>query len=371
MTDWIGKERDKTRKKAAGKLGEIFICEDAEVPDAIIVEQASSFLTARYVASLFREDESIVDLTAGLGVNVVAFSKRSSKVVAIEREIHRAEALRHNLDIASIGNVEVVCADCLDWLRKTRAFGIANFFADPSRRDSTSRFVTLKDCSPDTVEIVSTLSGMPQKSRLLVKASPLLDFSAAIREVRGIAGFRIIEVKREVKELLIEILPYQRDTESTPYISCVILSESEPPKTIDFLWTDQSKNRLLSYLPGREFIVPGTYILEPSPSVMKSGMFGALLEKFRELTQLSRDTHLFFSTEVPEGFPGRIFRVKALPRSSELKKLKGESWSVISRNHPAKAPEIEERYRLRQSDSDFLIAFRVGKEKTIVMAEKV
>ena len=104
---------------------------------------------------------------------------------------------------------------------------------------------------------------------------------------------------------------------------------------------------------------------------MKAGVFGSIAKSYPNLLKLDVNTHLFYSDELVEHFPGRIFRVKGTLGRGELKKMKGGNFNVISRNHPAKAPELEKRYRLRSSECNFLIACTVRGTKTILESEKV
>ena len=338
------------------------------IPDSIVVQQASSLATATFIANLVGPADRVADLTAGLGINTICFARRCREVTAVEKDSCRAEALRVNISNLGINNVEVESEDCIRWLASSaKAIDVA--FADPSRRTAGgARKFLLQDYQPDINEIIPLLPSSCR--RFLVKVSPLLDLTACMAYVPTIAGFYVVEYKREVKELILDIRPGE-DIPENPFITCVRLSDNQPPELWDFTVADLNSRNLPEYVKNKDAIEEGIYLYEPSPSLMKAATVNALASHFPTLRKLSANTHLFVRREIYDSFPGRKFRIEGFVASSDLKKLKGSSFSVISRNHPAKAQEIESRFRLRASDTDFLIACTVGKEKAILKCNKI
>lgn len=366
--------KDIVREKAAEKFAAVFSDPHSICPDSLVVEQASSLPTAVLTASLVAPGSIVADLTAGLGVNTFCFASKCSKVYAIEVDEERAQALSTNLKIAGIDNVEVICDDCLSWLESTDAkLNLA--YVDPMRRAvSGKKLVRIDDCRPEVSRIIPLLKN--KANRLLIKASPLLDLTEASRQLPGVAGFYILEFKREVKELLIEldlsdnasddkIVGYSSSS-CLPFIKCVILNGDGQNEC----WEVSDADFPIYYLRGKEEIAKGGFIYEPSPAIMKAGKFGFVKSLDSDLKKLDINTHLFYSDRVLPHFPGRIFRVEGFLNSSQLKKMKGGRYNVISRNHPAKAPELESRYKFRPSGEAYIIAATIGKEKVIIEAVK-
>lgn len=369
MSGLLERELELERRKAAGKLGDVFLIRETVVPDGVVVEQASSFITAGYAASLVKKGSVMADLTAGLGVNTFGFSQVASKVYAVELDLGRADALRHNIEVVGVDNVEVICGDGVRWLRECPGH-LDTVFVDPSRRDASGRTFLLEDCSPNVLELVDCLHNV---GCLIVKVSPLLDISAAVRLMPQIARIHIVEVAREVKELLLEIDPRRDGTDrESVSVDCVRLNGVSPPEIISFQYPDMDTNSRIPYLSGKVDIETGGFVYEPSPAIMKAGMFGGLASRFPGIKKFGSNTHLFFSNEYFPGFPGRVFKVEDLMGSTDLKKVRGKAFNVISRNHPAKAPEIENRYRLRPSPvGNFIVACTVGKQKAVIRASLV
>lgn len=360
----------KLENKAKEKFGKQFEGSEIAVSDFSIVEQASSSATAKFTSSLVPKSSVVADLTAGLGVNTIYFSNVASRVYAIEKDAKRANSLIKNLDSLGINNVKVVNEDCSEWLTKFNVEDVDVIFLDPARRnDQRGKLVKLEDCSPNIIELYSVVKEKCKK--LLVKCSPLLDIKEACRVFPDIKHIYILEYKREVRELLLEIDILKDSTSNDFALSCVRLKEDGIENIATFSASDFINDTYAAYLKNKAEIETGGFIYEPSPAFMKAACWNWIHNEYGGIYKLSANTHLFFSNNFYPKFPGRIFEVKSLFQSKDLKKIKGEAFNVISRNHPAKADEIKERYKLKPSEDKFLIACTVGREKSIIQSFKL
>lgn len=374
MKDLFESEHIKLLTKANEKLPEIFSLEGVALPDSSVIEQASGHLAAAFTASLVKEGQSVADLTAGLGVNTYYFSLRASQVFAVEKNKTRYDCLVHNLKLGHRINVNCYNMECEEWLRVSN-FGFDIAYLDPSRRDFSQRYFLMKDYVPNIDLIINELlkrnkaESLSGCNKLFIKLSPLLDISSIFKDLPSVKGIYILEVKREVKELLVELELNELGNSFSPFIIPVILTDDKPPifRAIKFNIKD---NYPLQFVDSPSNVVSGGFIYEPSPSLMKSGLFNELGNHY-QLIKFSKDTHLFYSNILDLTFPGRIFKVKDIVGSKELKKLKGARYSVISRNHPAKANELENRFHLKPDETNFLIACSIRKHKAIFSTEKV
>ena len=346
----------------------MFSLSECRVPDNVVVEQASSELTADFVASLMPGVETVVDLTAGLGVNTYLFSLQSHKVYAIEIDLRRAGMLRHNLNVAGVDNVQVFNDDCIEWLAKNDLdFDVA--FVDPSRRVTPGkRSICIQDCEPSVEEIIKLLEGRCR--RLLVKASPLLDLTSAFKTFPLLGTIYIVESQREVKELILSIDLKKEERTFLKKVICVKLDNDNTPIQTEFDWDDRSLNSEIPYLSNIGEIKDDGYLYDPSPALMKSGMFGALCQSFKSLKKLSVNSHLFYSDSKISDFPGRIFKIDKFLKTGDLKQMKKEEINVISRNHPANAEEISKRYQFSGRTSRFLIMTSIGHTKIMILGIK-
>ena len=366
----IGHPESDVKRKAKEKFGTLIGNQDLVVPDSLVVQQASSYATAIFAASLIPEHAVVADLTAGLGVNTVCFSIVSKFVYAVERDPERARALKANLELLDIRNVSVDCIDCNEWLENFSA-SLDVVFVDPSRRSGEGKkLIRLSDCSPDLEEILPSLK--EKTSRVIVKCSPLLDLTAAVREFPYIKTIYIIEYKRDVREILLDInLDYKEREDTGTDVSCVVLNDNTTESVRNFSLTDRDLNNDIPFLQGKNDVQPESFIYEPSPSYMKAGFWGSLIKEFPSLKKFGVNTHLFYSKKMYSNFPGRAFKINGFYSSKDLKKMRGMNFNVISRNHPASANEIASRFKLTSSETEYLIACTAGKDKLILRASKI
>lgn len=369
MSDLRESLEREVRKKASSKFNSLFSNPKSVIPDLSVVEQASSDITAGFVASLVRPDSVVADLTAGLGINTIFFSSIAGKVYAVEKEKSRSEALLHNLEVLGIENVEVVNEDCIRWLTESIEREYNFVYIDPARRTASGRrHAAIEDYSPNIEEILKILQN--RKVRIIIKVSPLVDLHQTLKKFPFLSGFYLVEVNNEMKEILLDISFGATTTSGSPFVKCIIF-KGEVYTEYEFKMESGSSEPEGCILEDNEELKAGAYIFEPSPAIMKSGRFNELARQFKGLRKISRNTHLFYSESVCSNFPGKVFRIKEFLGSGALKKLKGERYNVISRNHPAKAEEIQKRFKLRPSEDDFLLAFSTSRSKHIVSAQRL
>ena len=224
-------------------------------------------------------------------------------------------------------------------------------YLDPARRDNNNRKVfLLEDLSPNIVEIQEKLGEISDE--ILIKLSPLIDLQHLVSSLDNISKIWIIAVKNEVKEVLIHIKKTDEETE----ISCINLQSSEP----EFNFTLNTEKNCKS-----EFSKPEKYIFIPNNSVLKSGAFNLVSEKFN-LKKLHQNTHIYTSEKLIEDFPGRIFEAEEL-NPKEIKK--GEKFNIITKNYPLKPEEIKKKYKIKDGGEDYLIFSQSSQNKHILKAK--
>lgn len=340
--------RRKCRAKIPGFLAEPRF----RFADALSAEQASHEYVARYHASLTGADVSVIDMTAGLGIDAMSVARAAASVTALELDPARAEALADNAQALGISNLQTICADSVDRLRQSSSRADI-IFIDPARRDAAGRRTYgLADCVPDVTALRPLL--LSRCRRLLVKASPLLDVTQTLRELPETAVLRVVSVAGECKEVLVEAAPEARE------LRLVAVDIDREGRVSEFEVTECGMQP--NYLPSPTELRPGMYLYEPSASVMKLAPWGALCARHTSLRKLAPSTHLFVSEEFIAGFPGRALRIESIPSRAELKSLKGERINVVTRNHPLAAPQLEKKLGVKPapSASRFIYGFRAG-----------
>lgn len=130
------------------------------------LEQTTHFALAEYHASLFPAGETVVDLTCGIGGDLLALAARGP-VLGFELDPERAAYARWNLEAAGLAG-EVREEDGLSWLQSNPAPYV---LADPARRVDGRRTVDPASFTPDPFAIVEAANGA---RRWAMKLTPMM-----------------------------------------------------------------------------------------------------------------------------------------------------------------------------------------------------
>ena len=344
------------KKKSEKKLPTWFKNRNIIYPARINLEQTSSEKTAEYKASLV-SGGSIVDLTGGFGIDSYYFAQNFQKVVHCELDQNLSEIVAHNFNVFGVRNVEFFTGDGIEFLKNTSEV-FDWIYVDPSRRsDAGGRVFQLSDCAPNIPENLDLLW---EKGRnILLKTSPLLDFSAGIKELGKVKEIHIVAVENDVKELLWIL---KKDT-----------SEEIRLKTLNFQKKDmQVYESYFKNEASAKIGPPLTYLYEPNAAVMKSGLFDTLAQDF-ELQKLHSNTQLFTSEKRIQ-FPGRRFRIlKSLAFKKKLlkKEISFEKAHITTRNFPESVASLRKKIGLKDGGEHYLF-FTTGPkgEKLVLVCQK-
>lgn len=352
-----------SRRKAQKKIPSFLENEYFLFPDTLSAEQASNEAVARFHASLIKSGSTLLDLTAGLGIDDLTFAMSGIDVTACEINSKKSEALSHNSEILGLSDrIRVFNVDSMRFIETCdERFDVV--FADPARRSSTGkRLHALSDCQPDILAGLDNI--MRLSDRILVKSSPLLDLTLIRETVRNLSHIYVVCLKGECKEVLIDI---QRNSEFTGttivdlYMGGIISTfecHHSP--------TDISPDFVKNCSP-----IDYTYIYEPNSGVMKTGAWGELCNRFRDIQKADSNTHLFLSNKLFTDFPGRILIIDEIPDKKALKGLKGSKCNVVTRNYPLSAPDLAKKYSLIPGSDRFLYAFRYKGKPICIIARDI
>ncbi len=351
------------RQKSRGKLPELSENDDFIFPPKLNLEQCSSEATARYKAQAFIKGKTVADITGGLGIDAIYFSKVAKKVFYVERNPELFEIAVHNFKALNIGNIEACCGDGIEFL-KTESPCLDLIYTDPARRDMYNRkMVSLSDCQPDVLENRKII--FSKARQLLVKASPMLDLSLVKRELDSVSEITVLAVKNECKELLVLC-----DTASTAAEVAV--------HCINF--TAHGEKMLFTSVPENESQIPEfsvevkKYLYDPNAAISKAGFFNALANRFH-LLKLGRRTHLYTSDDLVGDFPGRVFEVLQEVRLSakEIRTALPDGRAhVVTRNYPVPAEDLRKKLRLSEGTDKYVVAATLhGGKKAGFLCKKI
>lgn len=350
-----------SRQKAKTKLPEWY-SEKVWFPPKLSLEQCSSEATAKFKASLI-SGQSFADLTGGFGIDTYYLSHNFSKSHYVEQQQELCELAQYNFKVLNC-DIEIHHSQSEEFLKSLHK-SLEWIYLDPARRGDRMQKVFLwEDCSPNLVELLPLLFEKAQN--IMVKAAPMQDISRAIAELENkVKAVYIIEWQGEVKELLYIL---SKEAEENPEIHAVQILENGTP--IFSFTGDKLKEAEISV----EYEVPQKYLLEPSPAIMKAGLFKQLAQDF-QLSKLHPNTHLFTSDKIKKDFPGRVFKiVNQIPiQKKELKKILPEmKANLASRNFPMPIAQLKKKLGLKDGGEHYLFAVTLkGEERVLLICEKL
>lgn len=368
------------RKKYTIKFKDFIKNPEFLFPDQISAEQASHQAIAKFHSTLSDKDTiHVIDLTAGLGIDVMTSALAGKQITAVELNPFKAEILGKNTKSLGIDNIRVVSGEAIGFLENTsKTFDL--IFVDPSRRnENLKRVFNLRDCSPDVIGNQELL--LKKSNRVIIKASPLLDIIQTLRDFKDIKSVKAVGVKGECKEVLIEL--YKDFNKSDNRISIEAIDLDNEGNVISrfqkFLFSDNNfedvEKRRLTNVPDIPFanekdLSPGKYILEPSAMVMKVAPWKEICQQF-QAKKFGNSAHLFISDSLPVKFPGRVTKLNKLIKKQDRKSLSGFPATAVSKNHPLSSEEIRKSLKLKEGDKNFIYASRIEGKPILLSSESI
>ncbi len=353
------------RRKAKSKLPTWYKTNGIIYPPTVNLEQCSSEATAIFkthvISSILSTKRVAVDLTGGLGVDTFFLATVFETVHYAEPNAELFEITRHNHHQLGASNITHQCISAEKFIEHCDLeFDLV--YLDPSRRDENSRKVyKLAHCFPAITALQPILFN--KSLFILLKASPLLDIQQGLREIERVKKVFVVSVGNECKELLFLA---ERNYAGEPLIEAVDLFENGNVRS-SFTFTVPDERKAHAMLGE-----PDSYLYEPNASILKSGAFKLISEKFA-LTKLDVNTHLYTSAVVVPNFPGKVFIIECLnPDAKKLKELLPEGKvNVVSRNYPLTPDELKKKLRLRDGGAKFLIGFASSKKKYLAFCSRI
>lgn len=342
------------RKKAKNKIPELLANERFLFPKAISAEQCTHQQVAQFHASLFLSTDSVLDMTMGLGVDSYYISRRVASLKAIELDEEIAAAGAHNYAFT------VVNADSVAWLTQTDERFDA-VFIDPARRgDGGARLYGLADCAPDVLGILPTIKA--HAKRLYIKASPMIDVTQSMRDLAPhLTDVWAVSVKNECKELFFEV---DFGVECTDVQLHAL--NFEAGGTQEFA-VDSAALAVEGCYGSPS---AGQYLYEPNASVMKIGAFAALTRQF-PILQIAKNSHLYYSDDFVEDFPGRKFVIDSIiPFSGKEAKAVGKQHkqlNIATRNFRLSPDELKKRLKVRDGGDCYLFATTLANGEQVLL----
>ncbi|MDO4880192.1 MAG: hypothetical protein Q3983_02835 [Capnocytophaga sp.] len=344
--------------KSKNKLPTWHTTEKILFPAKLSLEQASSEQTAEYKSSLV--EGVLLDATGGFGVDDFYFAKKCNSVIHCELQTELSEIVKHNAKIFNIKNIICENKNSLDFLQENTTF-FDVIYIDPARRNQNKeKIFLLKDCEPDVCSCLPLF--WKHTNTILLKASPMLDISTAIKELSFVKEVHIVAISNEVKEIL--FLLKNDKIENNILIKNVNIHHSK----IDIFsyYLPENEKNIEKY----DLNLP--YLYEPNVTIMKSGGFSILQKKYN-IVKLAKNSHLFTSSELISDFPGRIFVIQKIFNFNKKiqKEMKDMKANISVRNFPMSVEKIRTQLKIKDGGDLFLFFTTNAKnEKIVIFCEK-
>ena len=371
----------KARQKAKTKLPEWFENEEVIFPKMLSVEQCSSEITAKFKVSLVT-GETLIDLTGGMGVDIMYMSKNFKKAFYFEQNADLLNVTKYNFEQLGIENVEFVEGNSIEGLKGLGIEGKEErqntwIYLDPHRRDDTgSKVVRLQDCEPNILTIKDLL--FEHTDNILLKASPMLDIDLAILDLGNVSQVYVVAVENEVKEVLFHL---QNSTNIIAgWVQNPVSVENKDKVILNAINLIKTHSTTLSFTKSEEKNAriklgsPQQYLYEPNAAIMKSGGFRYIAQHF-DLQKIAPHSHLYTSEELVNNFQGRTFKIIAvckLDKKEISKYLTDKKANVTIRNFPLTVQQIRDKLKLSDGGNEYLFATTDAQnQKIVIVCRKV
>ncbi len=332
-------EQIEAKKRCEKKLPTWFKTANIYYPNKLNIEQTSSEITANYKANLV-SGNSLVDITGGFGVDTYYFSQKVNTVTHCEINKELSKIVTHNFQELNVKNIKTVVGDGIEFL-KNSSQQFDWIYTDPSRRnDVKGKVFLLKDCLPNIPENLELL--FEKSNHILIKVSPILDITSAIRELNFVKEIHIIAIENEVKELLFIL---EKNYTQQIEIKTINLNKKE----------NQYFNFSLKSEVTTTYSEPKLYLFEPNSAILKAGAFNQISSQL-QIDKLHPNSHLYTSEKLID-FPGRKFEITRCISydKKQLKKLiPTKKANITTRNFPETVEQIRKKTGLKDGGNQYL-----------------
>ncbi len=311
-------------------------------------EQATHPLIAAHKANRFPRDVSVLDLCSGIGCDASALAARGP-VVAVDSDEAMLQRCKWNLDVWNAGNVDFLQEDAA-------AMDISGkwIHADPDRRNGRDRPTKrLERYTPDLEwmqRAVQTARGGA------IKIGPASNF---MQKFPG-CEIGLISLHRECREATVW---FGESTDCEKFRATVLPSGETIAGDPLSAYADVANQ-------------PVTYICDPDPAVVRSGLIDAVCEKL-DLQRLDPEEEYLTTDQLPESSFVTSFEVETvLPNNQKqlrqyLRKAPGQYYEIKCRRLPIDAAATIRKLPTGGADPKVVFFLRVQGKAKIVVARRV
>lgn len=359
----IVSERIKYLQKARKKLPSFFAKRCLFPPKAY--EQSSSEAAARLKKF---EGKRILDLTCGLGADVWNWSQHFDEVITLEPDPELFPIVQHNFQKLDLYNVTVLPETAEAFVEGYNGEPFEMVYADPDRRgDGKARIHHPLEGAPNLNLIMPRLRQLADL--LVVKLSPMVELAELPLLFPDLAGWTVISVDGECKEVLAFISLNSQKESLLNQLSISRLGQEwhlKLPSPDEFQASDLLPDRL-------------TFLAEPDVTAYKAHRLDGFLTGGpwkEEWKQLTRHGFLGSSSAPTVSMPARMMQIEAVFSYKPgliRKHLKAESirsLEITRRDFPFSPADIRAALKVKQGGSNWLWCTEINGNKWAFLGKK-
>ena len=384
-------QQEEGRARLRDKLPTLVEQADWWFPPRLACEQCSSELTATYKTALIRQHYthspslcregrggSFIDLTGGYGIDSFYLSAFATEAHYVEQDPELCRIAAHNF-ARTRPHLQVHNTTAEEFLRTLPDANNENnilIYLDPARRDTHGgKVFRIEDCTPNIIDLLPLL--LQKSTVLMIKLSPMLDITAALRSLGEGWQVHVVAVRNEVKELLfirnslpsaLNSLPSTLNPQPSTLTAANYVHDHW--QTLTFTLQQEQEAQVsywnLQHTP--------RYLYEPNAAILKAAAFRFVSENYR-ISKLAPNTHLYAADHLLSDFPGRMWEVIAPLTSSMLKHLsetlQEQGASILTRNYPLSPDQLRKKLKLRDSATQTIIGVRVADKPTLFWSRRI
>jgi hypothetical protein len=350
------------RKKMAQKIPSWYH-KKGIITTKLALEQCSSEQTAQFKAEILGENECVIDVTGGFGVDTYFFAQKNKNILHIEPNPDLQAIVKHNFKQLACENVTFFNENAEFFLKnriKENSKIQTAIYIDPSRRDEKGNKVfQWKDLSPHCLELWEYLEKIP---KILIKTSPLLDLSEGIKYFPiPPQEIFVVGTKHEVKEVLL-YWENEKNTNQNIKIQAITLLEEQEKCIFSFEREEEKKAELYVNLPQK-------FLYEPYPSILKAGAFKLFAQRYN-LKKLHIHSHLYTSETLENHIPVRIFQIENTcnyDKKALQKIIPTQKANITARNFVDDVPTIRKKLQLKEGGEVYIFATKNCEDNYVLL----
>ena len=318
------------------------------------LEQASSFEISSYRAERFQQFPYIADLGCSIGGDTFALAQ-IAPTIGLDADLLRLSMASANLLALGLSPHTRLIQSNLTFTIPVKAGSVALFF-DPARRAGDHRFFSVQQYQPPLSILQPWLPDFPS---LGVKISPGVDMAELNRYE---AEVEFISLHGELKEAVLWFGSFK-----TAYRRATVLP---------------GPYQLVVHLPNRMPLAltrisnPGSFLYEPDPAVIRSGLVTTLAEMLNasqvdpEIAYLTSDalspTPFARVWRIEDWFPFQLKRLRAYLRQHHIGHV-----TVKKRGSPIEPDFLIHQLRLKGDQDCILVLTHLRGEPIVIICNGV